>query len=434
MKLSKHNGRVGKNGVYNPKHNDRRFDIGNSEHIDTDRSGMNVYWDLYQGYRIGSEIDTSEGESPPTDFASFEEIEKIYYTVEYSDALDAQNARHELSRHYERIRSMEDVLKNPKTCPEETILQIGDIDEHISGEDLLVIAMEYFEELDKRFGEHFHILDWALHVDEGTPHIHERHVFDCLDEYGLKTVKQEKALETMGFELPNPNEKRSRTNNRKMQFDKECRQILMDITDKYKLELDKDPVHGGRQYLEKQDYILKQQQEKLESRKAELHKLNIELMNTNQDIKTKESELSSLTERVGDMEKLVDSVTDAAYKKAVDSITEDIAREVHKKDMEVIDNFKSKISENSNIRRSKREFCVEVFDSLEEKMKKAIKNIIESVKNLFLSPSKKDVLKEEIKKEVRPSIRAILEENKKKIKESEGRVRADRDLSKGMER
>mgnify|MGYP003304262518 FL=1 len=67
-------------------------------------------------------------------------------------------------------------------------------------------------------------------------------------------------------------------------------------------------------------------------------------------------------------------------------------------------------------------------------MKKAIKNIIESVKNLFLSPSKKDVLKEEIKKEVRPSIRAILEENKKKIKESEGRVRADRDLSKGMER
>lgn len=60
MKLSKHNGRVGKNGVYNPKHNDRRFDIGNSEHIDTDRSGMNVYWDLYQGYRIGSEIDTCE--------------------------------------------------------------------------------------------------------------------------------------------------------------------------------------------------------------------------------------------------------------------------------------------------------------------------------------------------------------------------------------
>ena len=27
MKLTRHNGRTGKNGVYNPKHNDRQFDI-----------------------------------------------------------------------------------------------------------------------------------------------------------------------------------------------------------------------------------------------------------------------------------------------------------------------------------------------------------------------------------------------------------------------
>lgn len=33
MKLTKHNGRAGKNGVYNPKHNDRNFDVSNSEHI-----------------------------------------------------------------------------------------------------------------------------------------------------------------------------------------------------------------------------------------------------------------------------------------------------------------------------------------------------------------------------------------------------------------
>lgn len=26
MKLTRHNGRTGKNGVYNPKHNDRQFD------------------------------------------------------------------------------------------------------------------------------------------------------------------------------------------------------------------------------------------------------------------------------------------------------------------------------------------------------------------------------------------------------------------------
>lgn len=34
MRVSRHNGRSGKHGVYNPKHNDRRFDVQHSEHID----------------------------------------------------------------------------------------------------------------------------------------------------------------------------------------------------------------------------------------------------------------------------------------------------------------------------------------------------------------------------------------------------------------
>jgi len=31
-------------------HNDRRFDVENSEHIDTERVRTNVYWDCYQGF------------------------------------------------------------------------------------------------------------------------------------------------------------------------------------------------------------------------------------------------------------------------------------------------------------------------------------------------------------------------------------------------
>ena len=52
MKLTRHNGRSGRNGAYNPKHNDRRFDIANSEHIDADRAKQNVYWDCYQGFHF----------------------------------------------------------------------------------------------------------------------------------------------------------------------------------------------------------------------------------------------------------------------------------------------------------------------------------------------------------------------------------------------
>ena len=34
----------GKHGTYNPRHNDRRFDVENSEHIDAERARQNVYW------------------------------------------------------------------------------------------------------------------------------------------------------------------------------------------------------------------------------------------------------------------------------------------------------------------------------------------------------------------------------------------------------
>ena len=38
MKGTRHNGRSGKNGVYNPLHNDRRFNPEHSEHIDNDKA------------------------------------------------------------------------------------------------------------------------------------------------------------------------------------------------------------------------------------------------------------------------------------------------------------------------------------------------------------------------------------------------------------
>ena len=48
MKLTRHNGRSGKNGAYNPKHNGRRFGVANSVHIDEERTVRNGYWDCYQ--------------------------------------------------------------------------------------------------------------------------------------------------------------------------------------------------------------------------------------------------------------------------------------------------------------------------------------------------------------------------------------------------
>ena len=169
MKATRHNGRSGSHGSYDVNHNDREFNSKNADHINSEKSLQNVYWDCYQGYRFHG----SEKERRYT----FSEIEKSYYLEHYGDHVFAQNLRNEAARHKERNRDIADVLKNKKTCPEETLLQLGNIDGAVQPSVLAQISAEYFEEFEKRFGSHVHILDWALHLDETTPHIHERHVF-----------------------------------------------------------------------------------------------------------------------------------------------------------------------------------------------------------------------------------------------------------------
>ena len=84
MKATRHNGRSGKHGTYDAKHNDRRFDVENSEHIDAERTKFNVYWDCYQGYSLPND------ENKRARF-TFTEVEKAYYVEKYSDHVDGQN-------------------------------------------------------------------------------------------------------------------------------------------------------------------------------------------------------------------------------------------------------------------------------------------------------------------------------------------------------
>lgn len=64
--------------------------------------------------------------------------------------------------------------------------------DHVSPDVLLKVVTDFFVEMERRFGSHVHILDWALHLDEATPHIQERHVFDCENRYGLRFAHNRK--------------------------------------------------------------------------------------------------------------------------------------------------------------------------------------------------------------------------------------------------
>jgi hypothetical protein len=145
----------------------------------------------------------------------------MFYREKFGDSIDAQNERHTKSRQTERIRGTKDIYENGKTCPEETVYQLGTKDGSADPALFVTMVTELFEEIQKRFGSNVQILDWALNMDEETPHIHERHVFYADDGYGMLFPKQEKACEELGFERPDPERKHGKNNNRKKSYDEE---------------------------------------------------------------------------------------------------------------------------------------------------------------------------------------------------------------------
>ena len=383
MKLTRHNGRSGKHGTYNPRHNDRRFDVENSEHIDAERARQNVYWDCYRGFTTHD-----FRESPEQPDFSFEEIERMYYYEHYSDHVDAQNARNEKTRHTERNRTVDDLLKNNKTCPEESIYQIGTIEESVPPGTLALIVSEFYEEFERRFGSHIHILDWALHLDEGTPHIHERHVFDCENKYGEVAPQQEKALETLGFELPDPDKPLSRRNNRKITFDAACRKMLFEIAERHGLELEEEAEYGNRKYLEKQDFILAKQKEQLAAQ---------------------QNKLDELTLKVNDMETLIDEVAAAAYDKAVEVVTDVVRTETRKEDMRMIEDTKKWVlSPERKASQPTREYAAHRLDTVLDKFLKTMQTTATRLQEKLLKPDVRQKGKEQVKEKARDSVLQLL--------------------------
>ena len=382
MKATRHNGRSGKNGTYNPRHNDRRFDLENSEHIDAGRVRENIYWDCYRGYT------TMQNREEDSQDISFEKIECTFYQEHYGKYIEAQNERNARTRHTERNRSVEDLLKNNKTCPEETIFQIGTVEESVSYEILLAVVQDFTKQFTNRFGSHVHILDWALHLDESTPHIHERHVFDCENKYGEIAPQQEKALEALGFDLPDPGKPLSRRNNRKITFDAACRKMLFDIAKRHGLELEEEAEYGSRKYLEKQDFILAKQKEQLAAQ---------------------QSKLDELTLKVSDMETLIDEVSAAAYDKAVEVVTDVVRTETRKEDVRIIEDTKKWVlSPERKAPQPTREYAAHRLDTVLDKFLKTMQTTAARLQEKLVKPEARQKGKEQVKEKARDSVLQLL--------------------------
>ena len=228
--------------------------------------------------------------------------------------------------------------------------------------------------------------------------------------------------------------------------------MFLDICKRHGLEIDEEPSYGGRQYLEKQDYIrMKQkeeiavQQEMLNQQRDKVNANHLELARQSNHVRANEKviqsqkekieqqekefkenfisnsdrilsqgelieeqreELQQLTLRIEDVETLLDEVSSEAYDKAVDKVAEETMRATRKDDIRLAEDSKRWIqSPERKASRKEKEYAME----------KAVVRVVRQLKQ----PEKKKAVVEEIKKEVKPSIREKLALNVAKIQREE---------------
>ena len=415
QRVSRHNGRAGKHGVYNPKHNDRQFDVAHADNIDQHRTNMNLYWDWQNGLRNHEQNQSGE-------YPSFNQVERNFYEQRYGDYLAGQAARNVKAGHAKRNRTVDDLLADARICPEETIYQIGKEGDCPPPEVLLEIIQEFIAAFQERFSSHVHILDWALHLDETSPHIHARQVFDIENRYGEIEPKQEKALEALGIPLPFPEKKPGRQNNRKIAFDSICRELLLNICEEHGLSVEREAIFGGQASREKNDYIIAAQWERI----TELEQRNAELTTDNeaqsQLIAQKEEELEEKLEKLSDVDSVLDDIADATYKEAVKVVAIETIHATQEETQRVLDKgIRLALSPETRLRQKERELIMDWLGKVSNTLKKRALTILQTVIEKLQHPTMRKAMTDRIKEQARPSVRKILEEYRQTINQGKHR-------------
>lgn len=294
MRMTIHNARTSKKfGAFTPKHNDRNFNIKNAEHINPERTGGNIYWNWTGRADI-----------------TFEDAEREFYEQHCRTHLDAKNARYVAQRHPERVKTMDEYRSNPRTCPEETLLMIGNKNEYVPAKTLQAICEDLRNWEEKQIPG-LRVLDMALHVDEqGAPHIHMRRAWIYRDENGVESISQGKTLERAGIPLPHPDKPQGRNNNRKQTFSRQERQALYEICRGYGLEslLEMQPRERSKSGQALTEYQARQAEERANAAEMRTQAAERAAEQARRELNTIQAENKRLQQQNNELQKQVEEL------------------------------------------------------------------------------------------------------------------------------
>ena len=136
-------------------------------------------------------------------------------------------------------------------------------------------------------------------------------------------------------------------------------------------------------------------------------------MKQKEQLAAQEQKLEELTLKIEDVETLLDDVSDVAYDKAVEVVTDTVRQETHKEDIRLIEETKKWVlSPERKASKKERDYAAARLDGVITKIKRVMQNALAKIQQTLMQPEVKKAGKEQIKEKARESIREKLAKGK----------------------
>lgn len=284
--------------VFNPNHNTNEQLRATEPHIDASRMVDNFYIEIQAG---NVEVKHEGGKggyfSATTERKRYEEL--------YGDGLEARNARYREKGKKDNERTLSKLFRDIKTAPIEGIYQIGNKNTDISrkelGEKLYIAFQDFFGQIKEKYSGNLIPLDFSLHMDEATPHIHFRYTLGAVDKFGYFMPNQTQALKEMGFDRQDTTKERSRYNNAGVTYSDATREMFYQCCEKLGLVIDREVESPSRRQEEIHLFKFHKMQEDIARLEMEIkenekrtEQVLIQYQNTHENLTQTQAQLSAL--------------------------------------------------------------------------------------------------------------------------------------------
>lgn len=260
MRVTRHNARGLKKSSqgFTAKHNDRNYDVSKADNIKMENMKFNRYLSI-KSRKWYSEDDKGL-------YMSFDDVERDFYERHFKKQYEDTQERYKAKRNYSKLCTFDEWRKQKIHSPEETQIQIGNVEKSCSRNEMLKIGHEFIMAEINYYKQHnikCYVLDAAFHADEDVAHLQYRRVYLYTDSDGTQKIGQNECLKRSDLTLPRPGEKIDANNNYKMVVDADLRKILLDICEAHGLTIEREPERNVKHNRSKEKMIADKERQKV---------------------------------------------------------------------------------------------------------------------------------------------------------------------------